>query len=128
MTAPILSLRAIIRTVLGNKDLVIYDEARDAVMPYASFGEWTARVWNDGSTLVAEHRFAIHVWSRAPGDAEALDLSGRIAATIDATQPPPPIVHWTVKAYEIRRPTREGVRSATVRVTALSELPRGDAS
>ena len=38
MTTPILSLRAALRTALNTAGLALYDEARDAGMPYASFG------------------------------------------------------------------------------------------
>lgn len=127
MSAPILALRAALRTTLNAAGLALYDEARDAVMPYASFGEWSTKLWNDGIIEMVEHRFAIHVWSRAPGDAEALDLAGRIANVIDEDVPPAPFIHWLVKAHEIRRPTREGIRNATLRVTALAEYSRGDA-
>ncbi len=126
MTTPILSLRAALRTALNTAGLALYDEARDAVMPYASFGEWSVRLWSDGATRMADHRFAIHVWSRAPGDAEVLEFAGQIAAAIEVTAPTQPIVHWMVKAHEIRRPTREGVRTATIRVSALSEMPQGE--
>ncbi len=125
MTAPILALRAALQAALNAEGLALYDEVRDAVLPYASFGEWSVRLWSDDQTQMAEHRFAIHVWSRAPGDAEALGLAGQIATAIEKTLPPQPIVHWIVKSHEIRRPTREGVRNATLRVAALSEIQKG---
>lgn len=126
---PILAMRAALREVLAPIGVNVFDEARDAAMPYASFGDCTVRIWTDGNTNFAEHRLALHIWSRAPGDAEALDLAGRIAGKIEAAMPDTEAlvpVHWSVSGHEIRRPTREGVRQATLRITALTEHQRGE--
>lgn len=126
---PVLALRAALRAVLADIGLTINDEARNALLPYASFGEGHVRIWSDGATNVAEHRIAIHVWSRAPGDAEVLELAGRIAAQIEASKPSADLialVHWNVGGYDIRRPTREGVRHVALRIVALSEHARGE--
>lgn len=128
MTSPVLDLRAALRDVLTRKGLVIFDEARDAAMPFASYGECTVKIWTDGATNYAEHRLSIHVWSRASGDAEALDMAAKIATVIDQGKPTlagGALVDWRVIGQEMRRPTREGVRCAVLRIFALSEYPRG---
>lgn len=130
MSTPILALRAALRTILANGGLTIVDEARDTAMPYASFGEASVRIWNDGVTNMAEHKLAIHIWSRAPGDAEALDLAGQIARLIETaprSRGDLPLVNWTITAHEMRRPSREGVRQATLKLSAMTEHQRGEA-
>ncbi len=130
MSTPILALRAALRAMMTGTDLVLYDEVRDAVMPYASFGDASVRLWSDDPNIIADHKLSIHIWSRAPGDAEALDWAGRIATRIE-TAPldltPLSLVSLTISGHEMRRPTREGVRQAILRLTAITELRRGDA-
>lgn len=128
MTSPVLDLRAAIRSVLSSNSITIYDEARDVTMPFASFGESTVKLWSDGALNYADHRVAIHVWSRAPGDAEALTMSGQIATLVEKNKPNldgVTLVHWTVTGHDMRRPTREGVRTAILRIHAMTEFARG---
>lgn len=128
MSSPILDLRAALRDLLTRHDLSIFDEARDATMPYASFGDSTVKIWTDGTINYADHRLTIHVWSRSPGDAEALSMANQIAGLIESNKPQlagVTLVHWTVASQEMRRPSREGIRSAILRIAALTEYPRG---
>lgn len=128
MSSPILTLRAALRSILANGKIAIFDEARDAVMPYASFGETSVRIWNDGATNIAEHKVSIHVWSRSPGDAEAIGLAGAIAGLIETAslnRTDVPLVNMSVTGQEIRRPSREGVRQATLKISAITEHQKG---
>ena len=128
MSSPILALRAALRSILADGHIAIFDEARDAAMPYASFGETSVRIWNDGTTSIAEHKISIHIWSRASGDAEAIGLAGEIANLIETAsrnRTDVPLVNMAVTGHEIRRPSREGVRQATLRINAITEHPKG---
>lgn len=65
-----------IATVVGNR---IHDTlpAR-VVFPYLTLGRTTAYDWSTGTEIGTEHLFTIHVWSKAKGKTETLDLMGRI--------------------------------------------------
>jgi Protein of unknown function (DUF3168) len=127
MTETILALRAALRSVMSPTGLILHDETRNTELPYASFGDCTVRLWSDGQRNMAEHRLTIHIWSRSPGDAEALNLAGTMTRTIE-TAPLPRgalyVVHWGVVGQEMRRPNREGMRNAILKIVALTEHPK----
>ena len=128
MTEIILSLRTALRTVLEQAGIILHDETRNTPMPYASFGDCSVRLWSDGVLLMADHRLAIQIWSRAQGDAEALTLAGRIMKAIETASMPRPniaLIRWSVIGQEMRRPTREGIRSAILRISALTQHDKG---
>ena len=78
--------------------------------------------------VMAEHRLAIQVWSRAQGDAEALTLAGRIIAAIETASMPRPdisLIRWSVTGQDMKRPSREGIRNAILRISALTQHDKG---
>jgi Protein of unknown function (DUF3168) len=127
MTETILALRAALRTLMAPAGVVLLDETRNTELPYASFGDCIVRLWSDGQRIMAEHRLSIHIWSRAPGDAEALNLAAamtRIIETAPVPRDPLYVVHWDVVSQEMRRPNREGLRNAILRLVAVIEHPK----
>ena len=92
MNSPILALRAAIRSILVLDTTLtgllggerIYDETpRTAETPYVTFADASARDWSAGGSRGHEHVFALSVWSRQGGDAEALGIAARIAFVLD---------------------------------------------
>ena len=128
MTDAILALRGALRTVLQDVGLVLHDEARNTPMPYASFVDCAVKLWSDGVLVMAEHRLSIHVWSRAQGDAEALHLSNQIVTAIETAAMPRPninLIRWSVVAQDMKRPSREGIRNAVLKIAALTQHEKG---
>lgn len=134
MNSPILALRAAIRSILVLDTTLtgllggerIYDETpRTAETPYVTFAEASARDWSAGGSSGHEHVFALSVWSRQGGDAEALGIAARIASVLDGTNPMASghrVVLLRVTAHEVGRPTKDGLRRALVRFQALTEV------
>ena len=128
MTAVALDLRRALRNAAAAQGMDIFDEVRNVDQPYAAFGECTLRQWTDGVMNYVDVRQAIHIWSRAAGDAEALQMADALAAAIEQASPRREsafVLHWAVAAKEMKRPTRDGVRLVTLRIHAFSEIQRG---
>ena len=67
---------AAISAVVGNR---IHDHAPANVrFPYLTFGRSSAYDWSTGTEIGTEHLFSIHVWSKARGKTETLELMGRV--------------------------------------------------
>ena len=65
-----------IQAVVGSR---IHDHAPAHVrFPYLSFGHTNSYDWSTGTEIGTEHLFSIHVWSKATGKTETLELMGRI--------------------------------------------------
>ena len=61
----------------------IYDRtASDAAFPYVTFGRTSAYDWSTGTEIGTEHLFTLHVWSKAKGKKETLDIMQRIEADL----------------------------------------------
>lgn len=57
----------------------IYDHvASDAAFPYVTFGRTSVYDWSTGTEIGTEHLFTLHVWSKAKGKKETLDIMQRI--------------------------------------------------
>lgn len=66
--------------VVGDR---IFDAApRNAAFPYVTFGDTRVTDWSTGTGEGAEHRLALHVWSREPGKAECLAALEAIRAAL----------------------------------------------
>jgi hypothetical protein len=69
-------------TVLGGPR--VYDGApRNAVFPYVSIDEASARDISGGDAGLVEWTLVVRAWSRTGGRAEALALTGHIADALD---------------------------------------------
>ena len=134
MTSPILSLRSAIRALLlGDENLItllggerIYDETPATVeTPYLTFGEAAAQDWSSSDDRGHDHTLALNIWSRQGGDSEALAIANRIALVLDGGTPSLDghhLVVLRVTEQAIGRPTKDGLRRAIVKLTALTEL------
>lgn len=61
----------------------IFDAApRNAAFPYLSFGDARIGDWSTGTEEGAEHRLALHVWSRERGKAECWALIEAVRAAL----------------------------------------------
>lgn len=83
MSAPGLELqKAVFETLAGDAALVaalggakIHDLApADVALPYLTFGQTRVYDWSTATESGSEHLFTLHVWSRAGGRKQALDI------------------------------------------------------
>jgi hypothetical protein len=83
MTAPAAELQRAIFEALGSDAALlaalggarIYDHAPATVaFPYITFGRTSIYDWSTGTESGTEQLFTLHVWSKAKGKKEALDI------------------------------------------------------
>lgn len=58
----------------------------NVAFPYITFGRSSCYDWSTGTEIGTEHLFTIHVWSKAKGKTETLELMGRVEALLRETQ------------------------------------------
>jgi hypothetical protein len=51
--------------------------------PYITFGRTSGFDWSTGTESGTEHIFTLHIWSKAQGKKEALEIMERARAVID---------------------------------------------
>jgi hypothetical protein len=69
-----------VTSIVGNR---IHDHApAKIVFPYLTFGRTSSYDWSTGTEIGTEHLFTIHIWSKATGKTETLELMGRIEALL----------------------------------------------
>ena len=72
---------ALIGLLGGNR---IFDHAPANVgFPYVTFGKTSVYDWSTGTEKGSEHLFTLHVWSKAKGKKEVLDLMEAARARLD---------------------------------------------
>jgi hypothetical protein len=59
----------------------------NAAFPYVSFGRTSIYDWSTGTESGTEQLFTIHVWSKAKGKTETLEIMETIRQLIDAAPP-----------------------------------------
>jgi hypothetical protein len=59
----------------------------NATFPYVSFGRTSIYDWSTGTESGTEQLFTIHVWSKAKGKTETLEIMETIRQLIDAAPP-----------------------------------------
>ena len=65
-----------VTNVVGNR---IHDHPPAKIrFPYLTFGRTSSYDWSTGTEIGTEHLFTIHVWSKATGKSETLELLGRV--------------------------------------------------
>ena len=83
MTAPAAELQKAIFSALGNDPALtaalggsrIYDQApASAASPYITFGRTSVYDWSTGTEKETEQLFTLHVWSKAKGNKETLQI------------------------------------------------------
>ena len=61
----------------------IHDHAPENIaFPYLTFGRTTAHDWSTDTEVGSEHIFTIHVWSKAKGKAQVLELMELVKAVL----------------------------------------------
>lgn len=92
--APRALQQAVYQVLVADSDLEtliggarIYDHVPQGTgYPYVTIGENLVRDWSTSSDAGAEHSFAVHIWSRAPGRGEAHNMIGLISALLHDQQ------------------------------------------
>ncbi|MBS9719888.1 DUF3168 domain-containing protein [Tianweitania sp. BSSL-BM11] len=81
--------RAIFAALKGDADVTalvgerIHDHPPAKIrFPYLTFGRSNSYDWSTGTEIGTEHLFSIHVWSKATGKTEVLELMGHIEALL----------------------------------------------
>ena len=91
MTAPAVELQKAIFEALGqDAELVsalggaqIYDHApANVAFPYITFGRTSIYDWSTGTESGTEQLFTLHVWSKAKGKKEALEIMDLVKARL----------------------------------------------
>ena len=91
MTAPAVELQKAIFEELGqDAELVsalggaqIYDHApANVAFPYITFGRTSIYDWSTGTESGTEQLFTLHVWSKAKGKKEALEIMDLVKARL----------------------------------------------
>jgi hypothetical protein len=91
MTAPALELqKAIFAALTGDAATAaligerVFDHApADVPFPYVSFGRTSIYDWSTGTESGTEQLFTLHVWSKARGKKETLDIMECVRAALD---------------------------------------------
>ncbi len=93
MTAPAVDLQRAIHALLtADAGLVaklggqkVFDATPpNANFPYVSFGRTSMYDWSTGTEIGTEQLFTIHVWSKAKGKTETLEIMETIRQLVDA--------------------------------------------
>ena len=75
-----LGANAALTSVVGTR---IFDHApANAAFPYITFGRTSVYDWTTGAERDDEQLFTLHVWSKAKGDAEALQIMETVRARL----------------------------------------------
>jgi len=91
MAAPAAELQEAIFAALGADPALIaalggariYAEApKNVASPYITFGRTSVYDWTTGAERDDEQLFTLHVWSKAKGDAEALQIMETVRARL----------------------------------------------
>ena len=91
MTAPAAELQKAVFTALGGDASVaaavgsrIFDHApANVAFPYIAFGRTSLYDWSTGTESGTEQLFTLHVWSKAKGKKETLDIMEAARAALD---------------------------------------------
>lgn len=133
MTSPAVELqRAIYQALKNDAALVaalgggkIYDATPpNAVFPYVTFGRTSMFDWSTGTEIGTEQLFTVHVWSKARGKSEAIEIMERIRellSTDTLTLPTHALVNLTREFAEARYDEDLMVHHAILRYRAVME-------
>lgn len=103
----------------------VHDSApRGAAFPYVTFASSAERDWSTGSEPGHEHIVTLHVWSRAAGRKEALEIIGAVRAALH-DQPLALAGHRLINLRqefsEVRRDSDGETTHGIVRLRAVTE-------
>jgi hypothetical protein len=133
MTTPAAELqKAIFSSLSGDAALVallgsarIFDQAPANVpFPYITFGRTSVYDWTTGMQSCTEQLFTLHIWSRAKGKKETLDIMELIRRRLDNVSLPlegHPMVNLRVEFAEARHDDNLSVYHGLLRFRAATE-------
>ena len=133
MTSPALELqKAVFDTLAGDAALTaalggarIHDHApANVAFPYMTFGRTSIYDWSTGTETGTEQLFTLHVWSKAKGKKEALELMELARARLEAgglTLAGQTLVNLTFEFAEVRYDEDLAVHHGLLRFRAVTE-------
>lgn len=124
--------KAVFAALSGNASLTaalggsrIHDHApANVAFPYITFGRTTVHDWSTGTEDGSEHIFTIHVWSKAKGKSQALeimDIAGAALHDADLTLAGHTLVNLRREFEEVRFDDDLAVHHGLVRFRAVTE-------
>ena len=96
----------------------------NAAFPYVSFGRTSIYDWSTGTESGTEQLFTIHVWSKAKGKTETLEIMETIRQLIDAAPPEldnHALVNLQLEFAEVRYDEDISVHHGLLRFRAVTE-------
>jgi hypothetical protein len=134
MTAPAAELqRAIFAALSGSTDLVaalgsgerIFDHApANLAFPYVTFGRTSIYDWSTGTESGTEQLFTLHVWSKAKGKREAIEIMDASRAVLHDQALPldgHALVNLRLEYSEVRFDDDQSVYHGLLRFRAVTE-------
>jgi hypothetical protein len=133
MTAPAAELqRAIFAALSGSTELVaalggqrVYDHApANIAFPYITFGRTSIYDWSTGTESGTEQLFTLHVWSKAKGKKEAIEIMDEARAALDDRSLPldgHALVNLRLEFSEVRFDDDQSVYHGLLRFRAVTE-------
>lgn len=96
----------------------------NAAFPYVSFGRTSMYDWSTGTESGTEQLFTIHVWSKAKGKTETLEIMETIRQLVDAAPPElddHALVNLQLEFAEVRFDDDISVHHGLLRFRAVTE-------
>ncbi|MFH1793147.1 MAG: DUF3168 domain-containing protein [Pseudomonadota bacterium] len=133
MTSPAVDLQRAIHSLLtADAGLVaklggqkVFDATPpNAAFPYVSFGRTSIYDWSTGTESGTEQLFTVHVWSKAKGKTETLEIMETIRQLIDAAPKEldgHTLVNMTLEFAEARYDEDLSVHHGLLRFRAVTE-------
>lgn len=133
MTSPAVDLQRAIHSLLtADAGLVaklggqkVFDTTPpNAAFPYVSFGRTSIYDWSTGTESGTEQLFTVHVWSKAKGKTETLEIMETIRQLIDAAPKELDghhLVNMTLEFAEARYDEDLSVHHGLLRFRAVTE-------
>lgn len=119
----VLAASAALTTLLGGAG--IHDHApADVVFPYITFGRSSLYDWGTSTESGTEQLFTVHVWSKAKGKKEALDIMAAAEALLHDQALPldgHQLVNCRLEFSEARYDEDLGVYHGLLRFRAVTE-------
>lgn len=109
-------------TLVGSR---ILDHApANVVFPYVAFGRTSLYDWSTGTEIGTEQLFTVHVWSKAKGKKETLDIMELVKARLHDGTPEPAghrLVNLRLEFAEARYDEDLAVYHGLLRFRAVTE-------
>jgi len=133
MTSSALELQKAVFAVLASDpaltgllgDNAIHDHAPAHIaFPYVTFGRTSGFDWSTGTEAGNEHLFTLHIWSKAKGKTQALEIVDavhRVLHDAELTMTGHRLVNLREEYQEVRYDEDQAVHHGIVRYRAVTE-------